>query len=471
MKNSFLINLIDKEPVAVVGYGISNAPLVDFLLSRGARVTVYDKKTREAFGETADALEKRGVRLVLGESYLNVTEKVIFRTPGIRADAINAPADAYITSEMEFFFELSPAKIYAITGSDGKTTTTTLTHLFLDAHKRRHGGTAFVGGNIGAPLLPLANKMSENDVAVLELSSFQLMGMRHSPSAAAITNITPNHLNWHTDMNEYVSAKLAICGDKTKKIVLNADNEITVDFRPENALRVYFSSTKTKDELPTDAQLVYIKDESIVYFDGKSEKIVLNVGDIKLRGRHNIENYMTAIALTFGDVDTDIYREIARTFGGVAHRLELVGEIDGVKYYNSSIDSTPTRTSAALSALCETPIVICGGADKNTDYAPLATVLCARAKAVVLNGETAKKIFAALKACPDFDEKALPVYLQTDLAGATDKAREIATAGDTVLLSPASTSFDQFKNFEERGNAFRAQVLEFVSSSATTRKN
>lgn len=462
MKTSFLLSLIKSEPVAVVGYGISNAPLVDFLLSRGARITVYDKKTREAFGITADALEKRGVRLVLGENYLNVSETLVFRTPGIRADAINAPDGAYITSEMELFLELTPAKIYAVTGSDGKTTTTTLTHLFLDAHKRRHKGAAYVGGNIGAPLLPLADSMTEEDAAILELSSFQLMGMRYSPDAAAITNITPNHLNWHRDMEEYTEAKLAICGDRTKKIVLNADNEATASFCPENALRIYFSSTKARGEFTQrDAHLVYINEGKIIYFDGERETQILDVSDIKLPGRHNIENYMAAIALTYGDVDTNIYREIARTFGGVKHRLELVATVDGVKYYNSSIDSTPTRTAAALSALNEKPIVICGGADKNTDYAPLATLLCARAKAVILNGETAKKIGAALDACPDFDKNKLIVYFEADLRSATNKAREIAELGDTVLLSPASTSFDQFKNFEERGEAFRVQVLEF----------
>ena len=462
MKKSFIINLIDKEPVAVVGYGISNAPLVDFLLARGARVTVYDKKSREIFSDTALSLEKKGVRLVLGEGYLDVSEKVIFRSPGIRADAISAPADAYITSEMELFFELCPAKIYAITGSDGKTTTTTLTHLFLDAQRKRYGGTSYVGGNIGAPLLLLAEKMGANDVAVLELSSFQLMGMRHTPSAAAITNVTPNHLNWHTDMEEYVAAKLNICGEATKKIVLNADNEITAAFCPENIIRVYFSSTKKREEFAQKgAHLVYVNNKNITYFDGEREKVILPVSDIKLPGKHNIENYMTAIALTYGEVDISIYGEVARTFTGVKHRLELVRTLDGVKYYNSSIDSTPTRTSAALSALDEKPIVICGGADKNTDYAPLADILCKRAKAVVLNGETAKKILAALENCSDFDRRYLPVYLEPDLLRATDKAREMAEAGDTVLLSPASTSFDQFKNFEERGNAFRNQVERF----------
>ncbi len=461
MRNYYIMNLIKSEPVAVVGLGISNLPLVDFLLSHGARVTVYEKKGREVLGELADRLSLCGVKLVLGEDCLErVRERVIFRTPGIRADRINAPGDAYFTSETELFFELCPSKIYAITGSDGKTTTTTLTHLFLATDKARDGkGKALVGGNIGAPLLPHVDELCEDDAAVLELSSFQLMGMRHSPDAAAITNITPNHLNWHRDMAEYTAAKYNICGKRTGRVVLNADNALTLALECGEARPIYFSSTKSREKMPEGAQLVYISDGSIVFFDGESEQTLLALSDIKLRGRHNIENYMTAIALTYGDVSPEVYREIARDFGGVEHRLELVAEKGGVRYYNSSIDSTPTRTAAALSALDERPIVICGGADKNTDYAPLAELLASRAKAVVLNGETAKKIRAALDACPEFLTSGIPVYIENSLDAATDRAISIAERGDTVLLSPASTSFDQFVNFEERGRAFKRKIL------------
>jgi len=461
MKNSFLMNLIDKTPVAVVGLGVSNLPLVDFLLCNGAKVTVYDKKSRGELGDTAKDLEKRGVRFVLGENYLDVKEKVIFRTPGIRPDAIKAPDDAYITSEMELFFELSPAKLVAITGSDGKTTTTTLTHLFYKAQKARDKkGSAYVGGNIGSPLLPLVSNMTNDDVAVLELSSFQLMGMRRAPDAAAITNVTPNHLNWHTDMVEYVEAKKNICGERTQKIILNADNDITASFCPEDTPCVYFSSTKKKNEFTQkDAHLVYINNGIIVYFDGECETEVLRISDIKLPGKHNVENYMTAIALTFGEVEVEIYTDIAKSFGGVEHRLELVAARRGVKYYNSSIDSSPSRTAAALSALQEKPIVICGGSEKGISYAPLADVLCSRAKAVVLNGASADSIKRALDSCPALPDSQLEIFTEKDLTAAFYRAVSIAKEGDTVLLSPASASFDQFANFSERGKAFKTLVL------------
>lgn len=465
--NTLLLNLIDKEPIAVVGLGVSNLPLVDFILGRGADVTVYDKKTPEELGARAKDFEALGVRFVYGEDYLsNVREKLIFRTPGIRPDAINAPEGAYITSEMELFFEISEAKKVAITGSDGKTTTTTLTHLFFDAQKKRDGkGKAFVGGNIGAPLLPMAMDMTENDVAVLELSSFQLTEMRYVAESAAITNITPNHLNWHTDMAEYVEAKKNIFGKDTKRLVLNADNTVTASICPSgDTLCVFFSRKENSPEkiIPTDAKnahAVYVKNGKITYFDGKTATEVLSVNDIKLPGAHNVENYMTAIALTYGEVDTDIYTEIAKDFGGVEHRLELVATVNGIKYYNSSIDSSPTRTAAALSALDEKPIVICGGAEKGISFEPLASVLCEKAKAVVLNGDSAKSIKNALVACPCFDASRLPVYERKDLASAFSCAVEIATEGDTILLSPASTSFDQFKNFEERGKYFKSLVL------------
>jgi len=467
-----VLELVKKERCAVVGIGVSNRPLIDFLLSHGAEVTAYDKKEKEDLGGIAVELEARGVRLVCGDNYLDgIGEKIIFRSPGIRPDH---PAfthavknGAILTSEMELFFALCPTMLYAITGSDGKTTTTTLTHIFLSEEKKRSDPSAhaYLGGNIGAPLLPNVEEMTEKDVSVLELSSFQLMASDCAPHAAAITNITPNHLNWHIDMDEYVKAKRTIVGARTKRVVLNADNEITssLDFG-EDIEYICFSSRRTGygNVVPkkrNNAKAVFIKGGVICISDGNNEKEILSVADIKLPGIHNVENYMTAIALTYGDVDPDIYCRVAKEFGGVEHRLELVCETKGVKYYNSSIDSSPTRTAAALSALKEKPIVICGGSDKNLDYAPLARVLCERAKAVVLNGDSAVKIKAALEAYPKTRECSLAVYEAKTLGEATELAIKVAQNGDTVLLSPASASFDQFENFMERGRFFKRIVL------------
>lgn len=461
--------MIKNERCAVVGLGRSNRPLIDFLLSHGAVITAYDAKERDSLGEYADRLQAAGVHLVLGERYLErVNEKIIFRSPGIRpdeGDLSRAVADgALLTSEMELFLKLCEAPTLAVTGSDGKTTTTTLTHLFLDKQSKKSGGRAFVGGNIGAPLLPFVSDITKNDTAVLELSSFQLMGLDAHPDAVAITNITPNHLNWHTDMEEYIEAKRSICGKGTKLAVLNADCPVVSRFDfGEGVKTVYFSSTKRSfgELVPLgkkNALAIFVKDGYITVSDGETEDRILCVSDIKLPGKHNVENYMTAIGLTYGRVDNDIYREVAGEFGGVEHRIEFVERIRGVDYYNSSIDSTPTRTAAALSAFDKKPIVICGGYDKKIPFEPLAKTLCERARAVVLNGQTADKIHAALVSCPELDGSGLVILRASSLEESVLKASTIAASGDVVILSPACASFDSFVDFEQRGRAFKSFV-------------
>ena len=460
---------ITAEPCAVVGVGVSNLPLIDMLLSHGAKVVAYDEKRENELHPSCRDLQKKGVSFVCGEgAFDKIKENIIFRSPGVRPDkgalASAGARGAVVICEMELFFELSPAKKYVITGSDGKTTTTTLTHLFLSAQRKREGARAFVGGNIGEPLLPKVSEMTERDAAVIELSSFQLMGNWCESDAVAITNVTPNHLNWHTDMNEYVSAKMGAVGTRTKRVVLNADNEICASFDFGERDYIYFSSTKKSyAEIvgAKKASAVFLRDGKVIFSSGKEEKEILSTDDVKLPGRHNLENYMTAIALTFGEVDFDIYRQTARSFGGVEHRLELVCELDGVKYYNSSIDSSPTRTAAALSALPQKPVVICGGSEKGLDFAPLAKTLLDGAKAVVLNGASRQKIKAAIDAELLCGKAPVGVFEEETLGDALARAREIADRGDIVLLSPACASFDQFKNFAERGEFFKNTVLSW----------
>ncbi|MBQ8552038.1 MAG: UDP-N-acetylmuramoyl-L-alanine--D-glutamate ligase [Clostridia bacterium] len=452
---------------AVVGIGVSNTPLIDFLLSCGAVVTARDIKTREKLGELADTLEQKGVSLLLGDGYLeNLTEDIIFKAPGIRGDlpqfATAVKRGAVLTSEMEVFFELCPCKIFGITGSDGKTTTTTLTYKMLELEAKKRGSSAkvWVGGNIGKPLLPEIDSFKADDIAVVELSSFQLHMMKRSPFAAAITNVSPNHLNWHTDMEEYTVSKENIFKNPgNTRVVLNYGCELTREMAAlTNSEVTYFSGSLT----PADGYAsVYERDGIIVYREADgSVTEVLRQADIKIPGRHNVENYMTAIALTHGFVSREVICEIARTFGGVEHRCEFVREADGVKYYNSSIDSSPTRTEAALRAFKEKVIVICGGYDKNIPYEPLAKPLCDCAKKVVLVGATAPKIKEALLAFPEYN--GTPEIIEADsFEAAVKAARDAANAGDIVILSPASASFDMFKNFEERGNYFKAIVHGF----------
>ena len=454
--------------VSVVGIGISNTPLIDFLLAHGAVVTARDMKTADKLGEIAANLEKKGVRLILGENYLrDIDDEIIFRAPGIRPDIPEfteaVKNGAVLTSEMELFFELCPCKIFGITGSDGKTTTTTLTFTFLrrEAEKNHSGANIFVGGNIGKPLLPIIDSIKPDDYAVVELSSFQLQNMKSSPFAAAITNVTPNHLNWHTGMEEYTLAKENIFRNSgNERLILNWGCDATREMASLTNADVTYFSAKSEPELGRASAAIFEKDGMIVRKTASGEEFILNSSDIKLPGRHNIENYMTAIGLTWGFVSRETILEVARSFGGVEHRCELVREFEGVKYYNSSIDSSPTRTEAALMAFSQKVIVICGGYDKHIPYEPLAKPLIDRAKAVILTGATAPKIKNALLSSAEYKGEP-PIYESETFEGAVELSKKIAVSGDIVILSPASASFDRFKNFEERGKYFKQLVNEF----------
>ena len=466
-----LIDTVNNKSCAILGLGVSNMPLARLLLSLGVikSLTVYDKKSPEQLGDEALSLRESGVHFVCGESCFDeICEDVIFRSPGIRPD-IKGIADALkrgalLTSEIEQFIELTPAKKFAITGSDGKTTSTTLTGKFLSV-----GARAFVGGNIGTPLLDRCADMTEDDSAVLELSSFQLMTFSGSADAVAITNLSPNHLDWHTDLDEYARAKYNIVGKDTKRVVLNAENETTRTFGKrlltERDVEVIFFSSSAKnysDILPEAhqrAKTVFERGGAIYISDGKTEERLLDYSLIRLPGRHNLENYMTAMALTYGYVELGAYETVAREFTGVEHRLELVRTLDGVDFYNGSIDSSPTRTIAALSALHGRDIVIiCGGYDKNLDYSPLAPALCRSARAVVLTGATAPKIKAALLDCSEYDPEKLCLVEADSFEDAVARSAALGRAGGCVLLSPASASFDRFKNFAERGKYFKELV-------------
>ena len=450
---------------AIVGLGVSNLPLVRFLCARGLHPTVRDRKTEAELGALAAEARALGAKPVTGEGYLkDLDEEVIFRSPGLRPDLPEfcraVERGSRLTSEMECFLEYSPALTLGITGSDGKTTTTTLTGLFLqEEQKRKKTGRVFVGGNIGKPLFPEMEEMTDRDLAVVELSSFQLQGCWYSPDRALITNLSPNHLNWHTDFAEYIAAKTEIFKhERCKLLVLNADNEQTAALAGHSPVPVTLFSASGK---PNGAQkCVFARDRMIVADFGNGEIPVLPVGDIRLPGRHNLENVLAAIALTEGLVSPGSIAAVARTFSGVEHRLQKVRTVEGVTYYNSSIDSTPTRTRAALAALSEQgirPIVLCGGYDKHLSYAPLARALERYAKAAVLTGQTAKTIAAEIKQ----ETPGFPFYMERDFRRAVEAAKAMEKPGDTVLLSPACASFDAFRNFEERGEVFCKIVNTF----------
>ena len=442
-------SLKDKK-IAVLGLGVSNRPLVRLLLDFGCNVTGCDKTPREKLDGEVLELEKAGCALHVGENYLDGVEAdVVFRTPGMHPanPAIQALVSrgAQVTSEMEVFFEVCPCTILAVTGSDGKTTTTTLVSEMLKAE----GKTVWLGGNIGTPLLPLVRQMKPSDFAVVELSSFQLMDMKRSPARAVITNLAPNHLDIHKDMAEYVQAKTNIFRyqDESGILILNADNPITAAFRG-NGKTLFFSRQKEADVCLADG---------VICRHGEK---VLKTSEILIPGVHNVENYMAAIAMVDGLVSDETIRQVARTFGGVEHRIELVRIKDEVRFYNDSIASSPSRTIAGLRSFPEKVILIAGGYDKHIPYDVLGPEICAHVKKLFLGGATGEKIRQAVISCPEYDPKALEITDCGSFEPAVRAAAAAAKAGDVVLMSPASAAFDQFKNFMVRGDFYKKLVKE-----------
>ena len=436
------------KKIAVLGLGVSNRPLVRLLLEFGCDVTGCDRTPREKLDQEVLDLESAGCVLRCGDTYLDGVEAdVLFRTPDMHPGnpAIRALAEkgAYVTSEMEVFFEVCPCQLIAVTGSDGKTTTTTLISEMLKAD----GKTVWLGGNIGTPLLPLVRQMQADDFAVVELSSFQLMDMTRSPMRAVVTNLAPNHLDVHKDMEEYVEAKKNIFAFQKSGdlLVLNADNEITAGFMGNGITRFFSRQGKPNH--------VVLKGDTII----RGGKSVLNTQDILLPGVHNIENYMAAIAAVEGLVSDETIRHVAKNFGGVEHRIELVRIKDGVRFYNDSIASSPSRTIAGLRSFKEKVILIAGGYDKHIPYDVLGPEICQHVKKLFLCGATAPQIRAAVENCPMEQPEMVDCG---DFESAVRAAAAAAQEGDVVLMSPASASFDQFKNFMVRGEFFKKIVKE-----------
>lgn len=436
----------------VLGIGVSNRPLIRMLLEYGAEVTACDKTPREKLDEEVLALERLGARLHVGEDYLEGLEAdVVFRTPGMRPDLPQirrlTEGGAQLTSEMEAFFDVCPCTRIAVTGSDGKTTTTTLIAKILE----HAGKKVWIGGNIGQPLLPLAKEMSPEDFAVVELSSFQLMTMTSSAEVAVVTNLAPNHLDVHKSMEEYIAAKenVYLHQSPSGKLVVNMDNAITHSFVGKAKGRVEEFS---RFGIPENG--VYLQDGTI-YRNGKK---IMDAADIRIPGVHNIENYMAAACAVEGfasDADIDA---VARSFGGVEHRIELVRELDGVRYYNDSIASSPTRTIAGLHSFDRRVILIAGGYDKHIPFDALGPEICAHAKLLILCGATADKIRAAVEGAPEYVPGQLEIVTVQSLGDAVELAHMRAQRGDIVTLSPACAAFDQFKNFMVRGESYKRMV-------------
>ena len=448
-KELFFQSLRGKR-VTFCGIGRSHLPLMDLFLEKGAVVSARDKRTREQLGEQGDQLEAKGVRLILGEDYLqNLDEDIIFRTPGMKyhlpqLEEARARGQA-VTSEMEVFFQLCPCKIYAVTGSDGKTTTTSIIAELLKAQ----GKTVHLGGNIGKPLLPEIDTIAPEDVAVVELSSFQLISMRESPDVAVVTNLSPNHLDVHKDMQEYIDAKknILLHQGALSRTVLNAGNEITAAFAPEvrGDCWMFRRGAPVERGVWCDGESIYVHGEKL-----------LEVSQIKIPGWHNVENYMAAIAAVWGDVEPETIRRVAETFAGVEHRAEFVRELRGVKYYNDSIATSPTRViSGMLSLFPQKILLIAGGYDKHIPFEPLGPAVCDKVKTLILLGDTAQKIQDAVQAAPQYQEGCPEILRVDNMEQAVAAAAAHAQPGDIVSLSPACAAFDLYPNFEVRGRHYK----------------
>lgn len=462
-KNEKLENFnkeIAKKKVAIIGLGTSNIPLIDYFDDLGCSISVFDSRDKEKIDKNVlETIENKKINYFFGEDCLNNLKgfDYIFRSPScmpwteeLQKEVQNG---AVLTSEIEQVLELSPSHIVGVTGSDGKTTTTTLIYKLLQSA----GYKCFLGGNIGTPLFTKIKDMRPDDYVVLELSSFQLIGMHVSPEIAVVTNVTPNHLNVHKDYQEYIDSKknIYLYQDKNGILVINKDNDITSDFYKDAPGKVRYFSHK---ELLDNGVIFDENDKTIKICEDGVRKHILKQKDMLLKGEHNCENACSAIAATIGLVKEDDAVQTIKNFSGVEHRLEFVREIDGVKWYNDSIGTSPTRTIAGLNSFDEKIVLIAGGYDKHLDYTPIGKPIVDNVSKLILMGATADKIYNAVESKLKQEQKSMPIYRCESLNEVIHKAKEIAVKGEIVLFSPASASFDLFKNFEERGNKFKELV-------------
>lgn len=467
----FFDNLKGKK-VAFVGMGVANVPCAEFMARLGAEVYACDQRNKEYIGiEICEKLEKLGVKFSLGDSYLDILPDMdlVFRSHGILpfqnpwiGECIERGQK--VTTEMDIFFKLCPAKIFAVTGSNGKTTTTTLIAKMLE----KQGRKVYLGGNIGKALMPELETITENDIAVVELSSFQLLTMGnlvHSPDVAVVTNIECTHQDHHISLDEYVDAKrnILIYQNADCRTILNADCDYSIGSRVYHDMRFDVRGRLFEFSIKHPVENgAYMKDNGdIVYRENDEETYVMNKNDIIIPGTHNIENYCTAISAVWGMVDVENIKSIAQTFGGVEHRIEFVREYNGIRYYNDSIATSPSRVISGLKAFGKKIIVIMGGSDKGNDMSEMVPYILKYVKLLVLNGATAEKIYDTIISDENYKNSDIKIVKTDYLENALNIAKEKAQSGDVVTLCPACPAFDQFKTFEYRGRKFKELVNGF----------
>lgn len=468
---SYLESLKNKK-IAFVGMGVANVPCAKWLAGHGIEVYACDKRDKEYIGmDICRELEALGVKFSLGDNYLDILSEMdmVFRSHGILPFQNKWIGECIergqkVTTEMEVFFSMCPSKIIAVTGSNGKTTTTTIISEMLKAE----GKKVYLGGNIGKALMPELESIDKEDIAVVELSSFQLLtmgNMVNKPDIAVVTNIESTHLDHHISLDEYVDAKrnVLIYQNSTSKAVLNADCDYSIGGKVYHDMRFDIRGSLYQFSIkhPVEKGVYMAENGDIIYAENGEETIVMNKSDIIIPGMHNVENYCTAITAVWGMVSTEVMKKIAQIFGGVEHRIEFVREYNGVKYYNDSIATSPSRVISGLRAFNQRIIMICGGSDKGNDMREMVPLILEKVKLIVLNGATADKIYDAIVSDPCYQNSGLQIIKTDTMQNALEIAKKKAESGDIVSLCPACPAFDQFKTFEYRGRKFKELVNGF----------
>ena len=470
--NEYVESLKGKK-VAFVGMGVANVPCAKWLAAHGVQVYACDRRDREYIGEDiCNDLDRLGVIFSLGENYLDVLPQMdlVFRSHGILPFQNKWIGECIergqkVTTEMEVFFRLCPSKIIGVTGSNGKTTTTTIIAKMLEAQ----GKKVYLGGNIGKALMPELEKITDKDFAVVELSSFQLLtmgNMVNRPDIAVVTNIEITHQDHHVNLDEYVDAKrnILIYQSADSKTVLNADCDYSIGGKVYHDMRYDVRGTLCEFSVKHPVQNGAYLDSNgdIIYCENGRKTVLFNKDIIKIPGMHNVENYCTAISAVWGIVSPENMKKIAQTFTGVEHRIEFVRNYKGVKYYNDSIATSPSRVISGLNAFDQKIIMICGGSDKGNDMSQMVPLVLKKVKLLVLNGATADKIYEAVTSDPEYKNSGIEIEKTDTMENALMLAKEKAESGDIVSLCPACPAFDQFKTFEYRGRKYKELVNGFT---------
>ena len=464
MKNLKLKNL-QNQKVGILGLGEENIALAYFLVAQGIDITICDQKSREELGQYYEKMENLSsqVQFQLGANYLENLEKfnIIFRTPGL--PYLNSKIQkaknvgVIISSEIKLFFDLCPCPIVGVTGTKGKGTTTTLIAEILKwkSEIRNPKSEIYLGGNIGTSPISFLEKLTSDDIVVLELSSFQLQDMERSPHIAVVLDIKIDHLDYHQSRTEYIESKINIVKYQTKNdfTVVNADYLTSFEFGAESLSKTYwFSRRKSVDEG------CFVKENQIVLRINNEDIPICKTDEIILKGEHNLENICAAVtASKLAGADSESIKTVVKSFKGLEHRLEFVRNFNEINFYNDSFSTTPDTTIAAIKSFKTPIILLVGGSEKNADYSELGqTIKNSTVKNIISIGQTAPKIIKAIG-----ENHVIKI---TDnilsMEEAVKLALELGQKNDVVILSPASASFDRYKNYKERGEIFKKVVLD-----------